>query len=180
MKFIRFIGVIVGVVVAGFLITAAFVKKDYAVERTIMIDKPVKEVFGFLKFLKNQDKFSVWARKDPNMKKTFKGTDAQPGFVSAWESQLKDVGKGEQEILKITEGERIDYELRFIEPFEAKDKAYIKTDAASKNVTQVVWGFAGQMNYPKNIMLLFIDMEKMLGGELYTGLQNLKQELEKK
>lgn len=36
------------------------------------------------------------------------------------------------------------------------------------------------MNYPMNIMLLFMDMEKMLGGELYTGLQNLKRELEKK
>lgn len=74
------------------------------------------------------------------MKKTFRGTDGQPGFVSEWDSEVKDVGKGEQEILKITDGQQIDYELRFIEPFEAKDKAYIKTDAANKNVTQVDLG----------------------------------------
>lgn len=50
MKILKFLGILVVVVVAGVLLTAAFVKKDYAVERTIMIDKPVKEVFAFLNF----------------------------------------------------------------------------------------------------------------------------------
>ena len=50
---------------------------------------------------------------DPDMKKTYRGTDGTVGFVSAWDSEKDDVGKGEQEIIKITDGERIDYELRF-------------------------------------------------------------------
>ena len=32
------------------------------------IEKPNNEVFQYVKFLKNQDNFSTWAQKDPNMK----------------------------------------------------------------------------------------------------------------
>jgi hypothetical protein len=35
------------------------------------------------------------------------------------------------------------------------------------------------MNYPANVMLLFMNMEKMVGGDLEKGLQNLKTILEK-
>ena len=70
------------------------------------------------------------------------------GFVSAWESQNKNVGKGEQEIKKISEGKRIDFELRFIKPFAAVAKAYMTVDQMSKNETIVNWGFDSRMNYP--------------------------------
>jgi hypothetical protein len=35
------------------------------------------------------------------------------------------------------------------------------------------------MKYPMNLMLLFMNMEKMVGGDLDKGLQNLKSVLEK-
>ena len=37
------------------LIIALFVKKEYAVEREITVNKPKVEVFEYVKFLKNQD-----------------------------------------------------------------------------------------------------------------------------
>ncbi len=164
--------------VALVLIVALFVKKEYAVVREITINKAKQEVFDYLKFLKNQDNFSVWAQRDSNMKKEFKGTDGTVGFVSAWDGN-KEVGKGEQEIKKITEGERLDFELRFIEPFEAKDNAYMTTEAVDTVHTKVTWGFDGKMNYPMNLMLVFMDMDKMLGPDLEKGLTNLKGVLEK-
>ena len=112
------------------------------------------------------------------MKKTFTGTDGEVGFVSAWESDKKDVGKGEQEIMKITVNQQIDYQLRFFEPFQATDDAYMITDAKGKNTTTVKWGFKGSMDYPMNLMLLIMDMEEMLGNDLQTGLDNLKKVLE--
>ena len=111
------------------------------------------------------------------MKKNYTGTDGTVGFVSAWESDNKDVGKGEQEIMGITEGQRIDYELRFKEPFESKGGAYMTT-ADAGGATKVEWGFEGNMAYPMNIMMLFMDMEKALGPSLAEGLDNLKKELE--
>lgn len=116
---------------------------------------------------------------DPDMKKTYRGTDGMAGFVSAWESNNPDVGTGEQEIVSIVEGERIDYELRFIKPFEAKEPAFMTTESLAENRTRVVWGFNGHMDYPMNLMFLFMDMEKMIGDDLATGLANLKTILEK-
>ena len=115
---------------------------------------------------------------DPDMKKSYSGTDGTVGFVSAWESDDKNVGKGEQEIVKITDSERIDYELRFLEPFEATEAAYIITKEVSDSSTLVSWGFNGHMNYPMNIMLLFMDMEGMIGDDLSTGLMTLKGVME--
>ena len=86
------------------LILAVFLKKEYTVVREISISKPKLIVFDYLKQLKNQNNFSKWAMMDPNMKKEYKGTDGTVGFVSSWESEQKNVGKGEQEIKKIIEG----------------------------------------------------------------------------
>ena len=80
--------VIVGIVILA-LVVALFLKKDYAVEREVTINKPEAEVFGFIKYIKNQDQYSVWNNIDPAMKKTYKGTDGTVGFVSAWESTNK-------------------------------------------------------------------------------------------
>ncbi|WCL48764.1 SRPBCC family protein [Leptospira sp. GIMC2001] len=155
-------------------VVAIFTAKEYSVERSIIINKPKSEVFEFLKLLKNQDQFSVWASMDPGMTKEYKGEDGKVGFVSSWASENPDVGRGEQEILAIIPGERIDYELRFFEPFESKDKAYFKLETSEDNSTKVIWGFDGKMSYPANLMLMIMDFESILGEDFEQGLNNLK------
>ncbi len=179
MKFLHKISIIAGGIISVPLITALFLKKKYRVERKITINRSKPEVFDYIKYLKNQDHYSKWATMDPLMEKTYRGTDASVGFVSAWSSEKSEVGKGEQEITKIKDGERIDYELRFIKPFESTSKAYMATDSVSDKQTAVVWGINGQMNYPMNLMLLFMNFDKMLGDDLDQGLWKLKAELEK-
>jgi uncharacterized protein YndB with AHSA1/START domain len=170
--------VLAGIIVL-LLIIGLFLRKDYSVGKEVVINKPKTTVFDYLKLLKNQNKFSVWGSMDPNMKTDFRGTDGTEGFVSAWDSDVKNVGKGEQEILKIIDGERIDYEIRFLKPFKSTSWAYITTTAVAENQTRVHWEFNGKMKYPTNLMLLFMNMEMMVGGDLDKGLQNLKSILEK-
>jgi hypothetical protein len=179
MKTLKKIAIILIAIITLPLIAALFLEKDYKVQREIIVEQPVDSVFNYIKYLKNQDNFSKWANMDPDMKKEYRGTDAAVGFVSAWESKKDDVGKGEQEIIKITQGQRIDYELRFIEPFEATENAYITTEKASSSSTKVIWGFNGHMNYPMNLMLVMMDFEDMIGNDLQTGLNTLKKVLEK-
>lgn len=179
MKFLKRLLFIVAALIALLLIVALFVKKEFETEREIVINKPKQIVFDYVKLLKNQNNFSKWASMDPEMKKDFRGTDGTVGFVSAWDSDKKDVGKGEQEITAIKEGERIDYELRFIKPFESKAKAYMTTEAVNDSTTKVKWGFESKMVYPMNLMRLFIDMEKAVGDDFGTGLTNLKTIMEK-
>jgi hypothetical protein len=178
MKILKKILIILAAIVALFLIVAAFVKSEYSVEKEVIINKPKQEVFDYVKYLKNQNSYSKWALIDPAMKKEFRGVDASAGFVSAWESDNKNVGKGEQEITKIEDG-RIDYEIRFIKPFSSVAPAYMITEPAGDNQTRVRWGFQGKMPYPMNIMMLFMDIPKLIGEDLQTGLNNLKGVLEK-
>lgn len=170
--------IIVGVLIAIVCILGLVAPKDFLVEREITINKPNMVVFEYLKSLKNQNQWSVWAKMDPNMKSSYRGTDGTVGFVSAWEGN-SDVGKGEQEIKAITEGARIEMELRFMEPFEATNSAYMTTTATGENQTAVKWGLSGKSPFPMNIMFLFMNMDKSLGKDFEEGLANLKVELEK-
>ena len=107
-----FLNILLGiaVIVAILLIVALFIKKDYSVSREITINKPKQEVFDYLKMLKNQKQYNKWWMMDPSTKMDFKGTDGTVGFTAYWDSEAKGVGKGEQEIKNITEGQRIDYD----------------------------------------------------------------------
>jgi hypothetical protein len=179
MKILKTILIVVAAIIVILLAIPLFLDKDYKVEREITINRSNQEVFDYVKMLKNQNDFSVWAKMDPNMKKDFKGTDGTVGFISAWESNHENVGKGEQEIKNIEQGKRIDYELRFKEPFESTAGASMSTEAVSETQSKVKWSFNGHMNYPMNIMTLFMDMDKMLGKDLSGGLKNLKDIMEK-
>lgn len=174
MKILLWIIIALAGIIVLFLIIGFFTKKGYTVSREVLVNKPKPTVFDYLKFLRNQNKFSVWGSMDPNMKTEFRGTDGTKGFVSAWESENKNVGKGEQEILNIVEGERIDYEIRFIKPFRSTSGAYITTTAIKDNQTRVHWEFNGKMKYPMNLMMLFMNMEKIIGNDLDKGLHKLK------
>jgi hypothetical protein len=166
--------------VALLLVIAAFVKKDYEVQRNLSINRPKTDVFDFIRHLKNQDAFSVWARIDPAMKKEYSGTDGTPGFTSAWDSKNKKAGKGSQTIIKITEGERIDSMLHFIKPFEGRADAFMSTKEIAASQTNVTWSISSAMKYPMNIMLLFMNMDNIMGKDLEGGLQNLKNLMENK
>jgi hypothetical protein len=178
MKALKIIGLVLVGIIVLLLITGLFVDGKYAVEREVTINKSKQVVFDYVKYLKNQNKFSVWAKIDPAMKTEFRGEDATIGFVSAWDSENPKAGKGEQKITKIDEGSRIDYEIHFIKPFESTDYAYLTLESVSENSTKIKWGFNGKMKYPMNLMMLTMDMEKMLAPDLQNGLNNLKTLLE--
>ncbi len=179
MKIFKYISIILLSLVALVLVSALFIKNEFAVERQIVIHKPNAQVFNFLRFLKSQDEFSVWALTDSNMEKSMSGKDGMVGAISRWKSNNKDLGTGEQEIIGIVENKQVDLELRFKEPFESKDHAYFLTEAQGDSSTLVKWGFDGRMDYPTNFLLPIIGMEDELGGMLQTGLDKLKIVLEK-
>jgi hypothetical protein len=159
------------------LLTALFLRRDFKVEREIVIDRPKEEVFDFIKFLKNKEYYSPHAVTDPAMKKEYRGADGTPGFISIWKSERKEIGRSEHEITKITEGERIDIEIRFTEPFIAANPAYMTTEMLACGRTKVRSGYNGWLNYPMNLACIFI--KQKIGKDMETSLDNLKTILEK-
>jgi hypothetical protein len=170
--------IVIVVFVAVILIAALFAGKKMVIERSVIIEKSLVEVFDYLKLVRNQDNFSVWNMTDPNMNKDYKGTDGEVGYIYSWDSPTnKNVGAGQQEILSIEEGKSIQYEIRFHRPMKNVAKSGFVFEKLSENQTRVLWGFYSPAVFPMNIMKGV--MEKMLGKDIEKSLGNLKNLLEK-
>ena len=178
MKILKGFLIALAVNVVLFFLAALFAPKNMQAEKEVIINRSLTDVWDYTKYLKNQDNFSKWASLDPNMQKTYSGTDATRGFKSMWKGN-KDVGEGEQNITAIQPMRRIEYDLHFIKPMESLAKAYMTFDSTGTNQTKVKWGFNSSMSFPWNAMLLLIDGDKMVGKDFQTGLTNLKGILEK-
>lgn len=109
------------------------------------------------------------------MQRAIEGEDGEVGAIAKWDSKKEDVGKGEQEIAALSPEKRIDFVLRFYEPWESEATAYFELAPDKKGGTEVRWGFDGESPWPWNVSLLFMDMDEELGRDLDKGLKKLKK-----
>lgn len=167
---------VIGAIILILVIMGFVFSGEMRVERTIAVARPVANVFDFLKFTGNHDKFSEWNMADPAMKKEYRGTDGQIGFVYRWDSQNKNVGAGEQETTGLKPNESLDYELRFQRPMKSVAKGHFILKSTGGNSCDVTWIFAGDSTFPMSIMKPL--MTRMLGSSMQRSLNNLKKVLE--
>jgi len=180
MKMLLKIIVVVIAIVSVAAVIALFTRDKYTLARTIVVSKPVPVVFDFIKFNRNQRSYSKWLSLDPHTSIDFKGApDGTPGAIMTFASNDHKAGTGEWEITKVDEDKRIDFELRFLKPFAFTANGEFKTQSLANNQTQVTWTYHSGMNWPMNLMLLFLDMDKLVGKDIQTSLENLKFQLEK-
>ena len=178
-KIIAVVLIIALVFFGAFFILSYTTPTAYSVEREVTVNKSKEEVFAYLKILKNQNEWGPWYKRDPGMQQEFRGTDGQPGFVVSWKGN-SETGTGEQEIKNVAEGQRIDTELRFKEPWESKANTYITTESTGENQTKVKWGMNGEVPRPMNVLLRLYSMDQLIGKDYQEGLDTLKTKLEAK
>jgi len=152
--------------------------KNYHVERKIVVNSQIDNVFKSLCSLKEQQIWSPWAEMDANMKIEYRGVDGEVGSVSHWIGN-KEVGEGEQEIMKIEGNTNIETELPFLKPFESTSTGFFQVQELDKS-TEVIWGFHGKNKFPTTIIMLFMDMEKQIGPNFEKGLSKFKAYIENK
>src|SRR5690606_28359595 len=160
------------VIIAIPFIVALFVPKQFANEGQVVINKPIHEVFDYIKYVKNQDNFGVWQLSDPDMNTTEEGEDGTVGFKYSWDSEK--LGKGAQVITNIVEGERMESDMFFLDFDDRPNKAYISVEEQAPGQTLVKWGISGKTPYPWNLMSLLHNMD----NDFNEGLANLKEILE--
>lgn len=166
------VALIVLIVILGMIAPNSF-----SMERSINVNVSQEKAFNALKSLRIQSQWSVWGQRDPNQENEYRGTDGEVGAVHFW-SGNKDVGEGEQEITALEPNHLIKTELRFLKPFKATNDAWFKIEELGADSSKVSWGFSGDMKFPMNIMMLFMNMEKSLGKDFEQGLQNFKAYVE--
>lgn len=153
--------------------------KDFKVEREIVIGLPRSEVFAYLKPLSNFRHWNPFLRKDPHARISMRGSDGEVGTVASWEGN-RALGSGEQEITRIVDGERVEFELRFKTPFQETNRGYFSAEDAGESLTRVRWGMTGKSAFPRNVIGLFLNCDRMIEREFDLGLHQLKSVLEKR
>src|ERR1700759_823845 len=158
------IGVIIVLLILLFLVVPLFIGKQYQVEKQVLIQRSNLSVFDFVKLLGNQIYYNKWVMMDPDVKRTSTGVDGTVGFISYWDSQVKSVGKGEQEITSIDAGTNVDSTVRFERPFKNTARVSMTTISVTPGQTRVIWKMVGQNKYPMNLMNLIVP--GMLGRDM--------------
>ena len=175
--------IIPGVFFGIFLILVFISPKEFIIEKSIIINKPISEVFDNIKYLKSHEEWNAWSKKDPSMKKVFTGIDGEKGFRSSWESDNEELGTAEQEIIGITEQKRFDTVIHFKKPFEANFDSYLLTNSINENETNVVLGMHDSMTFPMTVISFIVNdclgNRKKIELNMEESLQNLKKVLEK-
>ncbi|MBC7524264.1 MAG: SRPBCC family protein [Flavobacterium sp.] len=172
---------IVFLIIALILLSRSFyLKKEYAVTREITINKPKNEVFDYIKLLRNQNEYSYYNRKDPDTIKSYSGIDGEVGFVYRFDSKIKTIGTGTQTISEIIEGDKMCCNILFTKPLPLQSFAEIAVNSIDENETKVTWTFRSIYNYPLNVVIYFLDLEKLIGTDLASSLITMKEKLENK
>lgn len=177
MNIVLLILLILGGLIALLLIIALLIPRTYTVTRSIVINRPRMEVFNYARMLKNQEQYSVWVMRDPDVQIVYTGADGTVGAMSSWKSDDRNVGIGEQEIRKISEGESIEVEIRFKKPMESTGFGATTLSDAGQGATSISSRFYGRSKFPFNLINPMLD--KMLGKDMLQNLHNMKNNLEK-
>jgi uncharacterized protein YndB with AHSA1/START domain len=145
---------------------------DFRIARTVRIGAPPAAVFAQVNDFHNWEAWSPYAKRDPAMKKSFEGAPAGPGAIYAW-SGNHEVGEGRSTIVESRPGELIRIKLEFVRPFAATNSAEF-TFRPEGDRTVVTWSLAGRHNFMGKAAGLFMDMDRMVGGDFETGLSQLR------
>jgi hypothetical protein len=156
----------------------AWSRKDYELNRTVVINRPKAEVYAYIRQLKKQSTWMPWFLNDPNFVIKYKGEDGKLGAASYWKGHNRI--EGIQRITKLQEGKLLETELLFLRPYKSLTLNYMAVKELEPDRTKMVWGVKGVHRFPASVFMWLYGMERAIGKDFETGLKNLKQILEKK
>ena len=173
-----FVKILIGlfVVVAIFLIVAAFQPSHFEVKRSTRIVAPPASVFPQVNTLKNWEAWNPWMKLDPNIKVTYSGPPSGEGASYSWVGN-NEVGEGRMTILESRPNELVRFKLEFLKPMEGKSDAAF-TFKPQGDQTEVTWSMSGENNLIAKAVCLIMSMDKMIGEPFEKGLADMKSIVE--
>lgn len=159
-------------ILAAFIGFVAMRPADFRITRTATISAPAEAVFARVNDLKEWEAWSPWAKLDPAMKRTYEGPQAGVGAIYRWAGN-SEVGEGSMTITESHPNEWITFNLEFLKPMAATDAAEFKFQSDGKQ-TAVTWSMTGRNNFIAKAFWVFMDVDKMAGGDFEKGLAQLK------
>ena len=169
-----FLVIVLGIV--AFVGFVAIQPADFQIVRSTTINAPAKSVFPHVNDFHQWDAWSPWAKLDPAVNNTFGGPALGKDAVFSWDGNDK-VGEGRMTILESRLDELVKIKLEFIRPFEdtSTTEFTFKPDGEK---TVVTWSMSGHKGFVNKAVCLFMNMDKIVGGDFEKGLASMKSIVE--
>ena len=163
-------------VIAIFIGVVAVQPSDFSVTRSTTIAAPASEVFPHVNDFHQWEAWSPWIKMDPSSKVTFTGPAEGKDAVFTWAGNEK-VGEGKMTIVESHPSDLVKIDLEFIKPFPGRcDTEFTFKPEGGK--TLVNWTMKGHNDFMGKAFCLFMDMDKMVGGDFEKGLASMKEIIE--
>jgi len=176
MTMLKKILIALAAIVVVFVAVVAMQPSEFRVARTATISAPAPVVFAQVNDFHKWEAWSPWAKLDPAATATFEGPTAGPGAIFRWAGN-HEVGEGSMTITESRPTDLIRIKLEFLKPFAATNTVEF-TFKPEANQTAVTWSMAGRNNFIAKAVCLFMNMDKMVGGNFEKGLAQMKSVVE--
>jgi hypothetical protein len=164
------------VIIVVFLIVVALQPKEFRVARSTTISAAPSAVFAQVNDFHRWEPWNPWGKIDPAMKQTYEGAPSGVGAIYNWAGN-KEVGEGRMTIVESRPSDLIRVKLEFFKPFAGTSTAEFNFKPAG-NQTTVTWNMFGENNFMAKAIHLFMNMDKMIGGQFEKGLADMKAVVE--
>jgi dienelactone hydrolase/uncharacterized protein YndB with AHSA1/START domain len=172
-KFLTIFAIVIVILVLGSFLLPAQTR----VERSIIIEAPSETVYPYVANFSEFNKWSPWAKRDPQTEYRFEGPATGVGAKMHWNSQDPQVGSGSQEIIAAEPPSRVQVALQFGEDMGPATASYI-LEPQPEASTKVTWSFDADHGHNPLSRIFGLMMDGWVGPDYEQGLDNLKQLVE--
>ena len=163
---------VLAAIVVAFVAIVATRPAEFRVVRSATMSAPPADVFAQVNDFHKWDAWSPWAKLDPAMKTTHEGPPAGTAAIYSWDAN-KQVGAGRMTITESKPSDLVRIKLEFFRPFACTNDVEFtfKPEGAQ---TAVTWLMIGKNTFMSKAVCMFMNMDKMVGGDFEKGLAQLK------
>ena len=168
--------IIVALVIAAALSVVLMQPSAFSITRTATINAPPAAVFAQVDDFHAWPAWSPWAKLDPAAVLTYDGPAAGVGAGYSWNGNKK-VGAGRMTITASDKHDLVRIDLVFTRPFRARNVAeFTFTQAGDQTI--ISWSMNGRNGLIGKAFAMFVDCDKMIGGDFEKGLAAMKAVVE--
>ncbi len=175
-KFLFAIVAVLALAIATLLFYASRQPDSFRVQRSVRIQASAEKIYPLINDLHRFNTWNPFMKKDPGMKSSYRGAAAGPGAGFDFAGEGRSMGSGSIDIIESSAPGRVVMTLDMHEPMEARNRVEFILAPQGGGATDVSWSMEGVGALPlmAKVMHVFINMDRMVGGDFEAGLAELK------
>lgn len=155
------------------IITSLFLPSSFSLERKVVVDTDIEQIFKQVSNLKNWKNWSAWAKKDPQVyldESNYSSPSDIEGASFNWDSSNDEVGSGSLTTTKIIPNKQIENKIDFGMAESLNNFSFKEVDGG----VEVVWAMKIDFGFNPISKFYGLFLEGKVLPDIELGLQQLK------